>query len=243
MLRLFYILGTVVMLVGCGKPAAETQGAKPGAVAVPSPAHPSGDSLPALKTPPSVKQSLSALQQMQLTRWNAAAVRKEKLHAVQATVAQIQRNQARYAAVEKKTGVPWQVIACIHNMECSLSFSLGLYCGDPLTARTRNEPRGLPTAAQAGNPPFQWELVAILALQYDKLDKKSWGEIYDALQAIEAYNGTGYEQYHKDVPTPYLWSWTTLYTKGKYIADGKWSSTAISAQCGVVPLLKVMPQK
>ena len=173
---------------------------------------------------------------MQRGRWAAAKVRAEKLHFVAATAAAVRRGEARYETVARATGVPWQVIGCIHNMECGLSFRLGLYCGDPLTARTRHVPRGRPLPPV--QPPFTWEYCAIDSVRLDKLDKERWGDIGYVLQNVEAYNGTGYERFHPDVPTPYLWSWTTIYDRGKYVADGRWSSTAASDQCGVAPVLR-----
>ena len=171
---------------------------------------------------------------MQAQRWESAQVRKEKAHYVGAIAAQIRRNRGRYEAVAEKTGVPWTVIACLHNMECSLSFKLGLYCGDPLTARTRNVPRGLPGT---GRPPFEWEATAADALRHDRLDRQGWSTMPATLQAIESYNGSGYQRHHQDTPTPYLWSWTTVYRRGKYVADGRWDALAVSQQCGVAPIL------
>lgn len=216
-------LCAALLLCGCkpaGKPIAQPQ-----AVPTPAQAHTKA-------SPPS-----TGILATQAERWSKAIVLKEKTHFVTATAEQIRRNRPRYETVSAKTGVPWPVIACIHNMECGLSFKLGLYCGDPLTARTRNEPKGMP---KAGAPPFQWEAVAVDALQYDRLDREAWNAIAQTLQNIEAYNGTGYQKYHPETPTPYLWSWTNVYTRGKYVADGKWSPTAVSAQCGVVPILKVL---
>ena len=144
----------------------------------------------------------------------------------------MQRNQARYATVSKQTRVPWLIIASLHQMECSGSFRMGLYCGDPLTARTRHVPKGRPTF---GTPPFTWEETAVDALKLDGLDKENWSPRSQALQNVERYNGLAYQR--RGIPSPYLWSWTTVYTRGKYVADGVFSPTAISQQCGVAPFL------
>jgi len=174
---------------------------------------------------------------IQAARWRSAEVRPGKAHFVAAICATITRNRARYELVSRKTGVPWRVIASLHYMECGLSFREHLHNGDPLTARTRHVPAGRP---RDGAPPFAWEASAVDALCLDRLDRADWSWPGSALQTIEAYNGTGYERFHPDVPSPYLWSWTSLYTRGKYIADGKWSSTAISGQSGTVALLKML---
>lgn len=175
--------------------------------------------------------------QIQLDRWNASEVRPEKVHYVQALASQIERSRYRYETVSAATGVPWRVVACIHNMEGSLDFRTNLANGDPLTSKTRHVPRGRPP----GNPPFTWEEAAVDALRLDHMDSKSWVDIPHRLNNIELYNGSGYQKYHPRVPTPYLWSWTNLYKRGKYVADGKWSDTAVSDQCGVVPIFKLLP--
>ncbi len=38
--------------------------------------------------------------------------------------------------------------------------------------------------------------------------------------------------------SPYLWSFSTHYQCGKYVADGRWSETAVSKQCGAAVLLR-----
>jgi lysozyme family protein len=179
--------------------------------------------------------SPSAREQMQTARWEEAQVRPEKVHFVAATVAEIERSQARYEDVAGETGVPWMAIACIHNMECGLSWRENLANGDPLIARTRHVPKGRIPGAR---PPFTWEAAAIDALKLDGLDRERWSDMGACLQNIEAYNGTGYERFHKGTPTPYLWSWTTLYTRGKYVEDGRWDPYARSEQCGVAAIWK-----
>ena len=55
---------------------------------------------------------------------------------------------------------------------------------------------------------------------------------------LERFNGWGYRKFHKTTLTPYLWSGTTHYARGKYVADGKWDSTHVSKQTGAMALLK-----
>ncbi len=40
----------------------------------------------------------------------------------------------------------------------------------------------------------------------------------------------------------YQWSYSNHYTKGKYVADGTFSLTAVSKQCGVAALLRRMAE-
>jgi lysozyme family protein len=44
----------------------------------------------------------------------------------------------------------------------------------------------------------------------------------------------------RGVPSPYLWSFSNLYTKGKFVADGHFDANAVSAQCGAAVMLKAL---
>lgn len=131
--------------------------------------------------------------------------------------------------------MPWRVVAVIHNMEGSLNFQTHLHNGDPLSGYTYHVPKG---RLMEGHPVFTWEASAVDAMLLDALDREDWSTIGDTLLNIELFNGSGYLRFHPDVPSPYLFSWTNLYTRGKYVEDGHWSSTAISQQCGAAALLK-----
>ena len=141
---------------------------------------------------------------------------------------------ARYELVAKRTGVPWQVVACIHGMEAGFSWTKHLHNGDPLTARTVQVPRGRPLPP--AQPPFTWVDSAVDALIYDCLDDVDWSDLEESLLAIEKYNGLGYRK--RGINSPYLWSGTQHYKKGKFVKDGVYSKEAVSKQLGVVPLLK-----
>jgi lysozyme family protein len=55
---------------------------------------------------------------------------------------------------------------------------------------------------------------------------------------LERYNGFGYRS--RGVPTPYLWSLSNLYEKGKFVADGVFDPAAVSKQCGAAVMLKAV---
>ena len=173
-------------------------------------------------------------------RFDTCAIRPNRMADVDALVARIASNRKRYAAAGNPVGTPWYVVGVIHALEASLNFERHLHNGDPLTARTVQVPAGRP---KTGQPPFTWEASASDALRYQGFDKwKDWS-IPGTLFKLEGYNGFGYRDHHPDVPSPYLWSFSTHYARGKYVADGKWSPTAVSAQCGVAVLLRRMAEK
>jgi lysozyme family protein len=154
--------------------------------------------------------------------------------AIDALANRVISNRGRYEVVAQRVGVPWQLVAVIHNMEASQNFTRHLHNGDKLTARTTHVPAGRPVA---GHPPFTWEESAIDALKLKDLDEWRDWSIAGVLFKLEQYNGWGYRNHHADVKSPYLWSFCQHYTSGKYVSDGKWSQTAVSDQCGAAVLL------
>lgn len=168
-----------------------------------------------------------------------AAIRPEHAFAVAAMVARIVEaaTWSRYKAVEAATGVPAFVTGIIHSLEANLCFKSHLHNGDPLTARTVHVPAGRPAL---GEPPFDWETSAADALCLHKLDRWADWTLPGIAFVLERYNGWGYRRYHPQVKSPYLWSFTTIYTAGKYGSDGIWSDGIISGQCGGMALLAHM---
>ena len=179
--------------------------------------------------------TFASLRKNYASLWAAMETRPSKASDINATAARIIANKSRYAEVDSATGVPWFVVGVIHAMEAGCNFHCHLHNGDPLTARTRQVPRGRPVA---GKPPFTWKDSAIDAVRYDGLDKvKDWS-IERISFELEKFNGWGYNLHHPDVNSPYLWSGSNHYARGKYVADGKWSSTAVSGQSGAMPILR-----
>lgn len=174
---------------------------------------------------------------LQEGRWRRATVPIHRVKPLDSLIDRIMANRARYQTVDRQSNVPWYVIGGLHNMEASGSFHKHLHEGSPLSGRTRWVPKGRPVK---GKPPFTWEESAVDALAYDRMGDVRWSSLDATLAACERYNGTGYLRFHPDVPTPYLWSGTSLYVRGKYVADGKWSSTAISEQIGIAAIWKRM---
>ena len=145
--------------------------------------------------------------------------------------------KARYAAVGTGLGLPWHVVGILHLLESGGDFTRHLHNGDPLTGRTVRVPKGRPAA---GQPPFSWEASALDALVLAGLDAWEDWSLAGTAYVFEGYNGFGYRRRAPAVPSPYLWSFTTAYVSGKYVADGVWSATAVSRQCGAMALLRAL---
>ncbi|HAJ47693.1 MAG TPA: hypothetical protein DCL54_14050 [Alphaproteobacteria bacterium] len=138
-----------------------------------------------------------------------------------------------YREVEQKTGVPWYVVGLIHMMECSFSLTSHLHNGDPLSARTKIVPKNRPAIWL---PPSDWVSSAIDALTYDKFVGQTDWSLERTLYRLERYNGIGSRR--NGINTPYLWSMSNHYTKGKFVADGVWDPNAVSKQVGCAVLLR-----
>ncbi len=169
------------------------------------------------------------------TLFNSCDVRPERAAEVEQLVSALLKNRARYEAAGGLAGVPWQFVAVIHNMESSQNFRSHLHNGDPLTARTVHVPAGRPPG---GNPPFTWEESAADALGVQKLSAGTDWTLPGMLYQIERYNGFGYRTRHPEVLSPYLWCFSNHYRSGKFVADGTFSDTAVSRQCGAAVLLR-----
>ena len=159
---------------------------------------------------------------------------------VEAVMESIVSNLGRYQQVADVIKMPWFIIAVIHLMEASLRFDRHLHNGDPLTERTIHVPSGRP---RTGIPPFTWEESAMDALRWERMDRWSDWSIPGTLYKLEGYNGWGYRKWHPEVLSPYLWSYSNHYTRGKYVADGTFSDTAVSRQIGAAVVLRRMAEK
>lgn len=154
---------------------------------------------------------------------------------IQRQTEQLQAQQHRYQAVAEPLAIPWLLVGLIHQLESGQNFSRHLHNGDPLTARTKQVPAGRPLT---GEPPFSWEDSARDALMLRHLHQQSDWSLPRLLYELEGYNGWGYRLHHPKVLSPYLWSYSTLYDRGKYVEDGLWSDSARSQQCGAAIVLK-----
>lgn len=141
--------------------------------------------------------------------------------------------KSRYQAVEAKTGVPWFFIAVTHQRESSQNWNRSLAQGDPWDEVSTHVPKG--------RGPFpSWEAAAIDALVNcapHAASNKDWS-VGGTLTMLEQYNGLGYAS--KGLPSPYVWSGTDQYIKGKYIADGVFDASVVDRQLGCAGLILAM---
>jgi lysozyme family protein len=150
-------------------------------------------------------------------------------------VKRLKHGQPNYQLVEREVGVPWVFVGVIHGMECGFNFAGHLHNGDRLTARTVNVPKGRPKDSE---PPFTWLQSALDAMRLKKLASVTDWSVPHMLYLLEGYNGFGYRR--RAMPSPYLWSFSNVYEKGKFVVDGKFDPNAVSKQCGAALMLKAI---
>jgi lysozyme family protein len=174
---------------------------------------------------------LAALKSLNAKRWaDAKLTRNFEVVAERLVVA---TTKVRYLSVTSRTGVPWFVIAVIHEREASQRWDRQLGQGDPLNEISRHVP--------AGRGPFAtWEDGAHDALANCAPHAARWPDwsAGGALTLLEQYNGLGYAA--RGLPSPYLWSGTDQYRSGKFVRDGVFDPGVVDSQLGCAGLLRAM---
>jgi lysozyme family protein len=210
----------------------------PGGLEIPTVDAPDSDAPPAMVPTGAPRRSTryAELDEEYAAYFNSVTLRDERARTAEWYVTMLRQSRRRYEAVTARTGVPWFFVGATHALEASFNFRGHLHNGDfPLSQRTRQVPAGRPTTWL---PPSDWESSAVDAMRHMGFAGQSdWG-LTRTLYRLEAYNGFGYRS--RGVPTPYLWSFTNHYERGKFVADGRWSATARSQQCGAAAMLKLL---
>lgn len=172
--------------------------------------------------------------------YESMVIRQDKIPIIDKVIQRIMKDAPRYKSVVENTKIPWFFIALAHNMERSGSFEHHLHNGDPLTDRTIQIPKGRPLFPKTGNS-YTWEESAKDAIELKGYNKFVDWTIEWILYRLEGFNGFGYRRYK--INTPYLWSFSNHYTKGKYVSDRKYDPNAVSQQIGCAILIKRMQEK
>jgi lysozyme family protein len=167
--------------------------------------------------------------------FDACEIRPERKGEVAWHIKKLRDFRPRYEKVGQALGIPWWFVGITHALEASFNFKGHLHNGDPLAARTVQVPKGRP---KKWNPPNDWESSAIDALTMKGYARQKDWSVPRALYRFETYNGWGYRG--RNVNTPYLWSFSKHYSKGKFVKDGKYDPSAVSKQCGAAVMLKAL---
>lgn len=130
----------------------------------------------------------------------------------------IEQYRLLYGSVKQKTGIPIIVVGTIHYLEANNSFSMSIRDGSKLVGK-------------------DWVDDAVSVLAPYSLVKGDW-DVGVCLWMMERYNGFGYRR--RGIETPYLWSGTDLYKKGKFVRDGVFDPNAVSKQVGGAVVMRML---
>lgn len=174
-------------------------------------------------------------------RWNSMVVKPQFAAAGRKFAARALRHKDAYVALSEaiKTlynkHVPWWFIPLVHERECVGgvdNWTCNIAQGWAFNQKSKNKPY---------NGPFSsWRVAAIQALVNEAphaASNTNWSG-GGLLTIGEQYNGLGYA--NKGRPSPYVWSGTNQYVKGKYVADGKYDPNAVDSQLGMAVALKML---
>jgi lysozyme family protein len=170
-----------------------------------------------------------------------------------------EHHRDEWAEVEARTGVPRLWGLASFERESGSDYGRSPAQGDRWDRVSVNVPRGL-------GPYRCWGDACVAAYRLDHLDEvvRDQGSaisnqegatsslITDPCHLIpepgwtwpracyegELFNGFGPRAHGRH--TGYLWSWTNIYTGGKYVADGKWDPDHVDTQCGMVPMMAAL---
>jgi len=147
----------------------------------------------------------------------------------------VKANRSVYEAVQKATGVPWQLVAVIHLREAGEQdigrFLKQIHNGQSWKIKSTIVPKGV-------GPFTSWHEAAVHALKMKKFHTVVGWTPAKMVSAAEPYNGYGYRQ--KGMRSPYLWASTNHQQRGKYVADHVFDSTVMDSQVGVAAQLKFL---
>jgi lysozyme family protein len=149
-----------------------------------------------------------------------------------AVAKQLLVNRTRFLTMQQLSGVPALWVMPVFERE-QPSFNTYLGNGDPLSHPTVHVPRG--------RGPFDsWEKGAVDALTLDHIVGAAEWTWEWACWQWEKWNGFGPRNHGR--PSGYLWSGTTIYQGGKYVADGVWSRGTFDRQLGTVEIARAIAE-
>lgn len=178
--------------------------------------------------------------------WATCTIRLEHQGEVTALADRILSGKTRYEKVAnllvgEMPHISWWIIGVIHHMEAGCDFNRYQQNGAPVGQVSKIVPKGIIF--------HTWEESALAASRNELTGLD--GTIAKALAVLEGFNGYGYRLYHPDVKSPYLWSFTNHYTKGKYVEEEDasgvfqvhWKPDLVSQQCGIAAILTNLKQR
>jgi lysozyme family protein len=178
---------------------------------------------------------IAALTAANAKRWKAMHINDDRRNEIDVVARRLISGKSRYQEISAATGVPWSVVAVIHEREASGSWGANIAQGDPWNRVSTHVP--------AGRGPFiSFKAAAIDALTKCPPYAGAWRDWSPggAMTLLEQYNGLAYASH--GVPSPYVWSGTDQYTTGKVLVDHGPIMPVADKQLGCAALIYRMAQ-
>lgn len=133
--------------------------------------------------------------------------------------------------------VPWWFIPLVHERECIHgvdNWNCNIAQGAPYNQKSRDVPYNGPFST------FQEAAIAALVAEAPHAAKWTNWSGGGVMTIGEQYNGLGYARMGR--PSPYVWSGTDQYVKGKYTRDHHFDPNVVDTQLGIAVALHAMMQ-
>lgn len=176
-----------------------------------------------------------------LANWEKMVIRPSVIPAIDNVIREMldDYHWREYLEVEAATRVPAQVTAIINDRESGGHLDTYLGNGQKLNRVTTIVPKG----RGPFHGPDAFVKGAIDAYKLEKMLGLSW---YDGSgiprlgYKVEGFNGFGYR--NRGLNSPYLYAGSQLYSRGKYVADGKFDPNYVDTQLGALVIFKRLVQ-
>jgi len=182
---------------------------------------------------------LGVLKQRNIDRWAKAKL--TRAPEFNSPAHKAVANKQTYLDIVRRCGMPdiaWVFVAVSHYRESSQDFTKNLGQGDPLDKVTTHVPKG--RGPFFGPTAFEDAAVDALKNCSPYAARETDWSIGGMLTTLERYNGIGYAA--KGLPSPYIWSGTDQYVRGKYVADGVFDPSVVDKQLGCAGLIMRIAQ-
>ena len=186
---------------------------------LPKPKKPLPGSEDLLCYPPEEIDSKKRTMKYYQSLWDHMKIRESKKGYIAVALQRILNYEQMYREAEKLTGVDWRITGILHYMESGCDIRKQILNGEYITRKTKKVPKGY----------GPWDSFSESCVDAYKRHPFVKGmTIAEILYRMERFNGLGYIK--RGINSPYLWSYSNHYTKGKYVEKKilfKWVSVVL----------------
>ena len=174
-------------------------------------------------------------------RWNSVKVKPSFMAASRKFASLAMVHKAEYEDIAHEIMVrygyhiPWWFIPLVHERECRKgvdNWNCNIAQGVNYNLHSHLKPYNGPF------PSFKEAAIDALVIEAPQAARNENWSGGGSMSIAERYNGLGYARMGRS--SPYVWSGTDKYIRGKYIADGKYDPDEVDNQVGIAVALKAL---